>query len=51
MRLDYIKPEIEIVEIETATLIATSFADPQIDEDEIHGGGPARSHRRFWKED
>ena len=50
IKLNYNKPEIEIIEMESEGVIANSFGEPQIS-DEEHGGGLTRSRRRFWNED
>lgn len=48
MKETYVKPEVELIDMETEGVIAASYDQFGISDDE-HEGGPARSRRRdFW---
>lgn len=48
---DYMKPEIEVIDVMTEGVIATSGEDRIGVSDEGHEGGPSRSRKKaFWEE-
>lgn len=50
MKSKYIKPEIELIEIESDGIIATSFADSVNVNNEDEYTGRSYSRKRFWKD-